>query len=89
MKTEAMAKLIRELTGNCIFGATFTKKDGSVRNMTCRLGVKKGTNGKGLNFDPLEKGLLPVFDMQAGGFRMINLNTVTELRIKGEIHRFE
>jgi hypothetical protein len=69
---------------NTIFSVTFTKKDGTVRTMVARLNVKKGVKGTGMAYNPIEKGLLPVFDMQKNGFRMINLKTVTELTIKGE-----
>ena len=69
---------------NTIFSVTFIKKDGSERTMVARLHVKKGVNGKGMGYNPVEKGLLPVWDMQKNGFRMINLKTVTELKIKGE-----
>lgn len=87
--TEQMRTLIKTLAENTIFGATFTKKDGTTRDMVCRLGVKKGTNGVGLNFDVVDKGLLPVYDMQAQGFRMINLDTISELRIAGKIYQFQ
>jgi len=69
---------------NTIFSVTFKKKDGTIRTMVARLNVKKGVKGTGMAYNPIEKGLLPVFDMQKKGFRMINLNTVTELTIKGE-----
>lgn len=69
---------------NTIFSVEFIKKDGSVRQMNARLNVKKGVNGKGMAYNPIEKGLLPVYDMANHGFRMINLNTVTKLQIKGE-----
>lgn len=69
---------------NTIFSVTFIKKDGTVRTMVARLHVKKGVNGKGMAYNPVDKGLLPVWDMQKNGFRMINLKTVTELKIKGE-----
>ena len=69
---------------NTIFSVEFIKKDGSVRQMNARLNVKKGVNGKGMAYNPIEKGLLPVWDMQKNGFRMINLNTVTKLVIKKE-----
>lgn len=70
---------------NTIFSVKFTKKDGTVRTMVARLNVKKGVKGTGMAYDPIEKGLLPVFDMEKKGFRMINLNTVLELKIKGEL----
>jgi len=69
---------------NTIFSVKFIKKDGSERKMNCRLNVKKGVKGVGMAYDPIEKGLLPVYDMEKGGFRMINLNTILELKIKGE-----
>ena len=69
---------------NTIFSVTFKKKDGTMRTMVARLNVKKGVKGTGMAYNPIEKGLLPVFDMQKKGFRMVNLNTVTELTIKGE-----
>ena len=69
---------------NTIFSVEFIKKDGTVRNMVARLNVKKGVNGNGMSYDPIAKGLLPVWDLKANNFRMINLKTVTKLQIKGE-----
>ena len=42
---------------------------------------------KGLNYDPVEKGLLPVYDVQKQGYRMINLNSIVEIRAKGQVFR--
>ena len=55
-----------------IFTVEFVKKDGTVRKMNARLGVKKHLKGGSLAFDPSERNLLPVFDMQKEGYRMIN-----------------
>lgn len=66
--------------GGRIFSVTFIKKDGTVRRMAARLGVRKGVKGIGLKFDPSERGLMVVFDMHKREFRMINLNTIIELR---------
>ena len=52
--------------------------------MNCRLGVTKGVNGSGMAYNPSLKGLKPVYDMQAKEWRMINLDTITRLTIKGE-----
>ena len=49
---------------NTIFSVTFTKKDGTIRTMVARLNVKKGVKGTGMAYNPIEKGLLPVFDLQ-------------------------
>jgi len=83
---EKFRKVLEEIqtANNTIFSVEFIKKDGSVRTMTARLNVKKGVKGTGMSYDPIEKGLLPVWDMQKNAFRMINLKTVTKLQIKGE-----
>jgi len=60
MKDQILAK------GNRMFSVTFIKKDGSLRRMVARLGVRKG--------------LMVVFDMHKKEFRMINLNTIVELK---------
>jgi len=66
--------------GGRIFSVTFIKKDGTIRRMAARLGVRKGVKGVGLRFKPEDKGLMVVFDMNKREFRMINLNTIIELR---------
>lgn len=77
-----LLELIRENKSN-IFSVVFLKKDGTIRRMICRLGVKKYVNGKGLKYDPIERGLLGVFDMQKEAYRMINLETIMNINMKG------
>ena len=77
-----LLELIRENKSN-IFSVVFLKKDGTIRRMICRLGVKKYVNGKGLKYDPIERGLLGVFDMQKEAYRMINLKTITNINMRG------
>jgi len=68
-----------------IFNVEYIKKDGTLRKMpSARLHVKKDTNGKGMKYNAIEKGLLPVWDMKKNGWRMVNLKQVTKLKIKGE-----
>lgn len=76
-KTEA-TRLIKETRGK-IFTVHFVKKNGELRKMNCRTGVSKYVTGKGLSFDPSERGLLPVYDVQAKGYRMINLSALRGL----------
>jgi len=64
-----------------IFTVTFIKKDGSIRVMNARLGVKAYLQGGSLPYNPEEKGLLPLFDIQIKSYRVINLRTITELTI--------
>lgn len=67
-------------TNGKIFGVTFIKKDGTVRNMTARLGVRKNLKGVGLSFNPDERNLIVVFDMRKKAYRMINLSTILSIR---------
>jgi len=85
---ENIKNIIEETRSGEIFSATFVKKDGTLRKIKARCGVTKGTNGVGLSFDPLTKNLLPVFDMDKQAFRMINLNTLKEVKIKGKTIKF-
>jgi len=81
-KNEARTLLLNQ--DGSIFSITFTKKDGSIRQMNCRFGVKKHLKGGELAYDPLSKGLLPVYDLKNEGYRMISLNTIIELKLNGE-----
>ena len=66
-----------------VFSVVFLKKDGSIRKMLCRFGVKKHLKGGKLAFNPLERSLLVVFDMQKEAYRMINLETLMNINMKG------
>ena len=66
-----------------IFSVVFLKKDGTLRKMLCRFGVKKHLKGGKLAFDPRERKLLVVFDMQKEAYRMINLETISNITMKG------
>jgi hypothetical protein len=74
-------KLLDSVTDGRIFSVEFMKKDGTIRRMTCRRNVRKGLTGKGMAYRPLGKGLLTVFDMNKGEYRMINLLSVTKFTI--------
>lgn len=76
---------ISEAQDGKTFTVEFTKKNGEHRVMNARLGVKKGKTGKGLKYRPTERGLLPVYDMQKQGFRMINFDTIQRVTIHGRV----
>jgi hypothetical protein len=85
-RARATEFLTNETQGR-IFSAYFKKKDGSMRDMNCRRGVKKDLAGGSLRYDAANRGLLPVFDMlvRAGNSRrMINLSTLVSFNIGGE-----
>lgn len=61
------------------FSCSFTKKDGSVRYLLGRSGVKKylRPNSKGRSYDPSELGYLSVYDLHSKDYRLVNLQTIT------------
>jgi len=79
--SKAEAKQMIKDTKGKFFTVTFIKKDGSTRVMNARLGVKAYLKGGELPYDPEEKGLIPVYDVKTGDYRMINVNTITKLKI--------
>jgi hypothetical protein len=68
--------LLRETANKRIFTVTFVKEDGTIRKMNAMRGVRKGVKGVGLKFNPSDKNLLTVYDMQKKGFRFVNLDDV-------------
>lgn len=89
--TEITKEIAREKilnAGNDIFSVTFIKKDGSVRDMTCRLGVKKHLKG-GKSTTAHIDHLITVFQMVSGiskGYRNVNIDTLSRVKINGETY---
>jgi hypothetical protein len=89
---------IIESTGNLVFGVTFTKADGSTRNMQARLHVAKPkhvtapTGAVDRKQNDIDTDTMTVFDMnkvvngKRGAYRRFKLGAVRELRIKGKIY---
>lgn len=80
---EDLIQKIKDTRG-AFFTVTFIKKDGTTRVMNARFGVKKYLRGGELPYDPIAKGLLPVFDVKENGYRMINTKTIISARIGNE-----
>lgn len=73
-----------------IFSIEFIKRTtGEKRLMVCRTGVSKGVKGVGRRFDTVDKGLVPVFDMQKDQHRMIPLEGIRRVKIDGQWHEVE
>lgn len=83
-----MRQRIMELKG-LIFSVEFVKRDNTVRKMVCRTGVKKDLKGEGLKFDPIQKNLVSVWDMQAQGYRFIPVDRILSIKLRGEQYEAE
>ncbi len=75
---------IRSTKGK-FFSAQFFKKDGTLRKMNARTGVRKGTVGQGLAYDPADYGLATVYDLGKRNYRFINLRTLKSVDC-GKLH---
>lgn len=78
---------IKQLVGSNIFSVVFTKKNGDLRKLTGRLGVKKGVKGVGKSYDVADFNYLTVYEMSKKQFRTINFNTIRELTFKGNTYK--
>jgi hypothetical protein len=78
-----------------IFSCFYIKKDGTPREMVCRLGVKKYLKGGELPYDPKAQGQFGMItvcevkpgaseDEQANSYRQVNIDTLMKLHIAGE-----
>jgi len=76
---------ILDSTNGKVFSVTFVKKDGTVREMVCRNNVHKGTVGGVAGHAHIPE-LYTVYDMQANGFRCVNLTTVKRIKC-GELNK--
>jgi len=79
-RSEILEKI--NLLNGQFFTVEFIKKDGSTRLMNCRTGVKKylTNNGKTIKFtNPIDNGILRVYDLQTKGYRSINIDTIKKI----------
>lgn len=82
-------KLLESSNGKFIT-VLFTKKDHTERLMNGRFGVKKGV--KGAARKPAAHSGNPyktLYDIPKAGFRMVDLETVREIRMGGVVYRVE
>jgi hypothetical protein len=72
-----------EVKGN-FFRACFVKKDGTVREITARFGVKKHLKGGELKYNPEALNYIVVFDVEKEAYRTINMSKLIFLRYNGK-----
>lgn len=85
LKLSEARSLIKSAKGR-IFSATFVKKNGDIRVMTARSGVRKDLKGTGLKYSPIDHGLITIFDMNKRQYRSINVESLLNIRINGVLY---
>lgn len=71
-----------------LFGVSFIKKDGTPRDMVCRLGVKSYIKGTGKPSFALNKDnpYQLVFDFQKKAYRVINMDTLFKIKFQNKTY---
>lgn len=96
METISCVKALRLILSSKgrIFGIEFIKKNGEKRRMSARVSVSKNVKGvQDRTSQDIAHDLITVFDMntkvdgERGGFRRIQINTITYLKIKGQEYK--
>ena len=78
MNNNLLKSMIKNTNGK-FFTCFFVKKDGTLRKMTARVGVKKGLANTGFIREEKEN-LVCVYDIAAKGYRTINLDTLKSFK---------
>jgi hypothetical protein len=72
-------QIIKAISTGKFFTIKFIKKNGMLRELNGRLGVKKHLKGGVLGYDPKTFNYIIVFDVVNEGYRTVNVDTVIEL----------
>jgi len=64
------------------FSVTFRKKDGTIRKMTARRGVKKNLQGNP-RYNPADYNLLVVWTVGDEAYRSIKISSILEVKANG------
>ena len=86
-KREMLRSLIKSTNG-MFFSINFTKKNGEQRTLAVRDGVESKLalpKGQGSNNQEHCSNLITLFDVQAGHYKSINLDTVTSIRCADKV----
>ena len=82
MKTEKL----KQILGDKIFYCEFIKKDGTIRKMKARLGVKKYLKGGQMKYIPSDHNNLVVFDMEKRDYRTIKTDNLITIKARGFVY---
>ena len=86
-KREMLRSLIKSTNG-MFFSIVFLKKSGEQRTLTVRDGVESKLTlpkGQGSNNQEAYGNLITLFDVQAGHYKSVNLDTVTSIRCADKV----
>lgn len=83
-----LLNLINSTNGR-FFTVDFTKLDGTLRSMTCRLGVKSKLKGGVNKVEHKSNSYKVVYETTKGEYRTINLGTIFRISADGTYYKVE
>lgn len=84
LRSEMVHNFINSFPDGKMFSVTFEKKDGTLRRMVCRQGVKAHLKG-GESTIKEHRNLVSVFDTEAGAYRCFDAHKVVEIHGGGGV----
>jgi hypothetical protein len=85
IKRENLKDFINSNKGK-IMTIVFRKKDGTIRTLNTRTGVRSNITGKGLSYDPEKYGYLILWDLAKRGYRTVTLDTIEKVKANRETY---
>jgi WYL_2, Sm-like SH3 beta-barrel fold len=83
MKNTLIDSLLQRTEGKFV-GITFVKKDGTIRNLNGRFGVKKYVKHESNTLPTAaQQNYFTVYDVKARGYRAVNRETILSVRAMG------
>lgn len=83
--TKSLIESAIKATNGQFFTVTFRKKDGKLRKMNCRIGVKCHLKSTASATTSHYRNYITVWDRPSKAYRTINLDTITEFRGNGTV----
>lgn len=71
--------LLIKIVGNKFFTVSFIKKDGTLRKMNARLGVKSYLKNGNKSYNAEKFNYIVVFDIKKKEYRTVNLSTIKQI----------
>lgn len=88
IKKEDFRDFLKSTRGKTI-SIAYRKKDGSLRLINTRTGVRKNITGGGLKYNPEEYGYIILWDLRKNGYRTVNLDTIERVKSGGQIYNIQ
>lgn len=78
-------ELLKEKAKGQFFSIRYQKIDGSIRTLSCRLGVKKYLK-KDATFRTPREDVITVYDLQKKNYRSLRVERIQSIKVAGETY---